>query len=202
MLAETVDDRGNVVEKLGISCRTLDPPGGLDQHGCSSESRSPPGFRGRSEDRSQTGPQDRTGSDGKAVGDRLGGPGTGREAERRNGPGARRRLSDTICDGRSRAAGAWPRGARAVSTVRLLGAASRPGSTIRDCTATHRSANLGRMRARPPEPGDRRPPPLPRSPCRQWRWGTAVGAVSMAHGSTSTSAHGSHSSSSVLWAIP
>jgi len=77
-----------------------------------------------------TGPRPAAGSEPGVTGwpeaDRHGGPGTDRGAPGHAGTGAWRGLSDTTCDGWNRTTSTWPRGAGAVSAVRLLGAASRP----------------------------------------------------------------------------
>jgi len=125
-----------------------------------------------------TGPRPTAGSEpgvtGRPEADRHGGPGTDRGAHGHVGTGTRRRLSDTTCDGWSPTTSTWPRGAGAASAARLLGAASRsPSGSAVPLGSRHR-----------------------------WRWVPLTGADSMAHGSTSTSTQGSHSSSRVLWAIP
>ena len=118
------------------------------------------------------------GAIGGAVGDRQEVRGRTGVPQGSVGTVAWRRLSDTTGDGWSRATGTWPRGAGAVSTVRLLGAASLSGAGRRRRPGGHRSVVVVAGH------------------------GGAASTTSMAHGSTSTSAHGSHSSSSVLWAMP
>ena len=117
-----------------------------------------------------TGPPGRSQGCGWAVGDRRGGPGTGRGVPQgavRCGAWRRVVRHDPAAGGAGPSC-SWPRGARAASAVRLLGAASRPGTGA----AARRTA---RPDARP-SGGAGTPGPARPTPCgtgRRRRRGTA-----------------------------